>query len=1191
MDTQYFDLVNSPLKGTNLIEASAGTGKTYIIAGLFLRLILEKGILADKILTVTYTEAATEELRYRIRERLKDALKALTDGNASKDNDELITYIIAKYRKNESALWRLKDALTRFDEASICTIHGFCKRMLSENAFESNSFFNAELLTDQSNLIQEIVDDFWRKNFYTASRLLIQYAIKNKISASYFLKLIDNLSIDPSFDVIPKLKKHDISKIESKFLDAFKELQKEWILNKSAVEEILITNKVLDGTKYGSRYMPKWIAEMDDYLSSNNPVMMFDKFQKFTHSSINESLKKGFDAPENKFFNVCEDYLKIYNSVMSIYEKHILSLEYELFEFVKSEAGKKKHKLNVITFDDLLVNMYTALGQGVESVLAKAVRARYKAALIDEFQDSDPVQYSIFDNIFNIAGSVLFLIGDPKQSIYKFRGADIFAYLKASRNIKSRYTLGTNWRSTPELLKAVNTIFRNKERPFVFEGIEYNDVKPGNGNQQNDSKSFLNIWIIDKDKSDKKDGIITKGKASALISNAVAGEIYRLVSESDNAAGSVDSMVKPGHIAVLVRKNYQAKLVQNELRRFNIPSVLYGSESIFDSREAIELERIMSSVASPGDERRLKTALTSSLIGLTGNDIFKLAENESGLENYINRFYEYHDLWANYGFFRMFRHFVENECVRERQLSFTDGERRMTNIMHLAELTHSAEAEYKLGMETLVKWLKEKRTRTDNSDEYEIRLETDDDAVKIITIHRSKGLEFPIVFCPFTWEGSSLDKGKPYAFHNPENNFSLTLDLACNEKNKSISEVEELAENMRLFYVAVTRAKHSAYLFWGGIHESDTSAPAYIFHYKDKDYREPVSRLRDNAQFLTYDSIMNDISIVAETSAGAINLQNMPIFEYKRRTAIEKRDELSNRIFTGNVKNDWMISSFSALTHNVQEYIESPDYDRIDSQMASSQNLNDNEKNIFSFPKGAVAGTCIHEIFQKLDFTFSEEEQTKKIINEALEKYSIGHDWQDTILDMVKKVMNVQVSRSQPDFMLRNISLNDRISELEFYFPLSLISSQGLAEIFHKSGIKLNKNFVQLLEHLGFKPHRGFVKGYMDLVFQYKEKYFIVDWKSNHLGNDIQEYSLEKINTIMEDHYYILQYYIYTVALHRFLISRKPGYDYRKHFGGVYYMFVRGANPEHPYSGIYHDVPPKEVIESLSEYLSKNIDH
>ncbi len=1184
---QYFDLVKSPLKGINLIEASAGTGKTYIIAGLFLRLILEKGILADKILSVTYTEAATEELRHRIRERLKDALNALNGNEERLNEDELITYIAGRYKNNESALWRLKDALTRFDEASICTIHGFCKRMLSENAFESNSLFNSELLTDQSGLIQEIADDFWRRNFYTASPLIAQYAMKNNINVSGFLKLVRYLSADPSFEIIPDVQKPDISLVETRFLKTYENLRKEWLLNKSAVKDILLTNNGLNQKKYPRNNTARWIDRMEEYLSSENPVMIFDAFGKFTTGSIGDSIKKGFSAPVNKFFDACEDFLKVYDSTMLSLEKFVLFKETELFDFVKSEAVKKKRMLNVITFDDLLVNMHNALKDGNKSALAKAVRSRYKAALIDEFQDSDPVQFGIFKSIFNTPGSTLFLIGDPKQSIYKFRGADIFAYINASKNIKSKYTLGTNWRSTPELIKAVNTIFQNREYPFIFKEIAYNPVNAAGRIKGTESIAPLKIWILNKENNDKKNGIITKQNASAIIVNAVAGEIHRLVSGCGNYKNTYSRTIKPGDIAVLVRKNFQAGLVQRELQRYNIPGVLYGSESIFDSHEAGEMERVLLSVAGPGDERLLKSALATDMLGCSGKDIFDLASEETILENYINRFYEYHAMWENHGFYRMFRQFLEHEGVRGRLLSYTNGERRMTNILHLAEILHNAENGNKLGMETLIGWLDQKISDIDRPDEHEIRLETDDDAVRILTVHRCKGLEFPVVFCPFAWGESAIERDKAFAFHNPANNYNLTLDLARDPANKEIAEAEELAENMRLLYVALTRAKHSAYLFWGRINETETSAPAYIFHYAGNDLSDPVTRLRNNAQFLTYESIMKDVGLLAEKSEEAIHVQNVPKFEYKRIISTDAKPEYINRIFTGKIRNDWGISSFSGLTHDSKEFTESPDHDRIYSMPGTAQKPADNSRSIFSFPKGTFAGSCIHEIFENLDFINFKEENTRKIIKDALLKYNIEDNWQDTLADMVIKVLNTPFLRVQPDFTLRKISENDRLNELEFFYPSGLITPHGLADIFRKYRINIDNEFITSLERLGFIHRKGFVKGYIDMVFQYKEKYYIVDWKSNHLGNEIRDYASEKIDAVMKKNYYILQYYLYTVALHRFLLLRKADYDYGKHFGGIIYVFIRGIDPGYPYYGIYTDIPPKETIESLSEYFLK----
>lgn len=1197
MSTNNFDLINSPLKGTNLIEASAGTGKTYIMAGLFLRLILEKGILVDKILAVTYTEAATEELRIRIRNRLKDSLQALQSGNVSDAKDELLKELLIKYAKSESALWRIKDALTRFDEASICTIHGFCHRMLAENAFESGSLFNAELVTD-SNLTQEIVYDFWRKNFYSSSSVLAAYTYQKGINASYLLNLIKNFSIDPSFNVIPRPEMPDFSELEKRFLIAFKTLAKEWS-HKSEIADILLTSKSLSRTKYSLKGLTNWISMMDGYLNSNNPVIIFEKFDKFTSSLINYSVNKGFEPPSHPFFDLCDKYLRTYNNLKTILDKFIISLEGEFFNYVKRESAMRKLQLNIMTFDDLLVNMHKSLNSGAQSNLAKTIREKYKAALIDEFQDTDPVQYDIFNNIFGTANSILFLIGDPKQSIYKFRGADIFAYIKASRDIKTRYTLGTNWRSTPEQLKAVNAIFKSKKYPFVFNEIKYNDINANGRNDDfiiDDKKNPFNIFVINKELHDMK-GVISKGKAEAVIARSVAGEIFRLVESGKTGKAQIgSSALKPGHIAVLCRKNRQAMLVQNELQKYNIPGVLYGMESIFESHEAIEMERVIAAVSNPGDEKRLKTALATDMMGLSGNEIFSLYDDETAWEEYLNSFFEYHTIWSDSGFFRMFRSFTEKEGVRERLLSYTDGERRMTNLLHLAELLHRAETENKMGMESFVKWLKDKRILLENAEEHEIRLEIDEEAVKLITVHRSKGLEFPVVFCPFMWEGSAGDGRKPQRFHDPENNYNLTLDLACEENSKRIADTEELAENMRLLYVALTRSKYSTYLYWGRINKTETSALSYIFFNNDKDNSSgSVKELENNVKLMTYEAMMNGINAVADASDGAISVENISLYEYQRfNPAVSTDNELSCKMFSGNITNDWTVSSFSALTIGRKDYVENPDHDWIDNRILTQLNFDqitdqktDKDYNIFTFPKGAIPGTCIHEIFEKLDFTFSKDEDAANIINESLIKYGIGSEWNDALLNMVKKVTRAPLPGKQDGLMLKNIPASDKLNELEFYMPLGSITAKGLSDIFFKSGIKSNQEFAGAMRNLGFKPHRGFIKGFIDMIFLYKDKYYIVDWKSNYLGNDISDYVADKLKESMKDNYYILQYYIYSAALHRFLSFRNADYDYEKHFGGIFYIFIRGTDTKYPSCGIFHDVPQVEDLRSFSSFLSR----
>ncbi len=1191
-----FDIIKSPLKGTNLIEASAGTGKTYTLASLYLRLILDKKLMIEDILAVTYTEAATEELRLRIRDRLKEAYIALTRNNDKGAGDELLDMFVSRYSNSEGAIKRLRHAIMNFDEASIFTIHGFCQRMLLENAFESKALFNTELITGQSELLHAIVDDFWRINFYNASPLFLQYAKNKKYGVEYFMRLIGNRSIDPNFEIIPDINKPDISPVEKKVEDRFKKLRTNWPVMKSKIENILLNNEGLKRNTYQIKSIPAMIISMDDFFSTGEPAWKFDKFIKFTSSSIQGAIKKGFEAPHHPFFDLCEEFENIYTEMTNTFDSYLLFLKKDIFEYVKREFIRRKNERNIRTFDDLLENMHQALKDGGNSELARIVRKRYKAALIDEFQDTDPIQYDIFTTIFSSKESALYLIGDPKQAIYRFRGADIFAYLKASSNMQTRYTLGTNWRSKPDLIDATNTIFKIHDNPFVFKGILFPDVEPAS----NENRALLyinrkhehpmNIWFIDRHYADKEDGTINKGTAESLTSRSVAAEISRLISlgtQGDAVIG--DRAIQPNDIAVLVRKNKQAGIIQDALKTMNIPSVIYSSQSIFESYEAMEIERVMTAVAEHSNERRIKAALSTGIFGLSGNDIFTLIEDESHWEERLNRFHEYHDLWAQHGFIRMFQHLLSQENIRKRLLLFSDGERRITNLLHCAEVLHRAETDHKLGMDGLIKWLAENRYDPGESDENQIRLETDEDAVKIITIHRSKGLEFPIVFCPFAWDSSTIKGDNPFTFHNAFRDNHLTLDLgSLDDKNRIAAEKEELAENMRLLYVALTRAKHRCYITWGKINQSETSALSYIFHKNDNHKTDDLSELAAHIKTLSFDAMVDDLKALEKKSNGSIQISGLPDPVSHRDIVHDTKPQyLRCREFNGIIPHEWMITSYSTLIYRQEQSAELPDYDSVDSAK-SSQAEESEDKSIFSFPRGAKAGSCIHEIFENVDFAEPDPLPMKELINEKLTRYGFNLEWQKALFNMMNNVLDTPLDPNQQYLILRNIDAAKRLNELEFYFPLEKITSKGFADIFTQYGMDDSvKGFAGRIEKLNFKPVRGFTRGFIDLVFLYNDRYYIVDWKSNYLGDDAKAYSRETIQSAMEEHYYILQYHLYAVALHRYLQMRIPDYEYSAHFGGVFYIFVRGVEPKLKSSyGIYHDLPSRELIDTLSGYLA-----
>ncbi len=1184
-----FDLMKCPLRGSGLIEASAGTGKTHAIAGLYLRLILEGGFTVSEILVVTFTVAASQELRDRIRTRLREALRLLSGDGEVNSDDEFMNAIVTVYRKNAEAIERLQNAMKRFDEAAIYTIHSFCQQVLIENAFESGSYFDTRLITDQGELLQEIVDDFWRIHFYMASDIIIHYVL-SEFSTDYFLELIKKRSIDPSFEIFPCPGKPDDTIVE-KSLEALRiaygHLSHEWPGVRSEIENIILNDRGLNRRSYQKRWIPQWLEKMDSFVSAGNPLGAFPQLVKFTTQNIRESMKEGMQPPTHAFFDICEALQKRRDESTSLIRHYMLSLKGEFFGFVEDELKRRKAERNVRSFDDLLVSMHQALSGRGGTELIKATRKRFKAALIDEFQDTDPIQYNIFTTIFG-DDSLLYLIGDPKQAIFGFRGADIFSYMKASRRVQQRYTLKTNWRSDPDLIAAVNTIFSRVHHPFVFEDIGFTLAKSADRSREEffrgeQRQPPFHFWFIDGRYADNRDGVsINRASAERLISRAVAAEISQLTSRGSKHRATIgDKVLAPGDIAVLVRARRQARMVQEDLRRLSIPSVLHGAESIFASHETLEIERVLTAIAEPGNETYVRTALTTDIFGMSGDELFHLSEFESRFEDILNSFYRYHNLWAQHGFMLMFRTLMGQEGVRLRLLSFSDGERRLTNLLHIAELLHRTEIEKKLGIEGLIKWLLEMRENPGS--EEELRLETDDDAVKLVTIHSSKGLEYPVVFCPFTWSGIGRNKND-FTFHDPNREYNLTLDIGSqNEANLMTAQREELAENIRLLYVAITRARHRCYFVWGKINQAETSAPAYLFHQPACHNTDPVNGVRERVRSLGYDEMLDEIKELVRASENTIALSFVYDNAGERYIPYDRiSDEYSYRRFTGRIHRDWVISSYSSLVSDRRGDPEQPDYDTIGHTIDRRDRGGGDD--IFSFHRGFRAGQCIHEIFEDLDFKLKDPE-LQKLVVEKLKKYGFEPEWQQALMDMVKNVLEATLSGERA-LTLRSVERNDRLNELEFYFPLERLTSSELADIFLEFGIgDVARGFSERIRELGFKSVGGYVRGFIDMVFRYDARYHIIDWKSNYLGEAVEDYSHEALQSAMGEHYYILQYHLYAVALHRYLAMRVPDYDYRTHFGDVYYVFVRGVDHRVPPFGIYRDVPSPNLIEALSNYL------
>jgi exodeoxyribonuclease V beta subunit len=591
------------------------------------------------------------------------------------------------------------------------------------------------------------------------------------------------------------------------------------------------------------------------------------------------------------------------------------------------------------------------------------------------------------------------------------------------------------------------------------------------------------------------------------------------------------------------------------------------------------------------------------MIGFCAEDIRQFVEDENRLgdyEQHIEKFNEYNELWNTKGFFRMFRELLSDYSVRKNLLKLPDGDRRLTNVLHIAELIHRASAENRLGINSILSWIAEQRKAEEEKEEHELRLERDDEAVQILTVFKSKGLQYPIVFCPFMWQQGAVVDDDDFTFHESG---SIYLDTGSPEwagAHRALAGKENLSELVRLLYVAVTRAQNRCYITCGKIGRPAANAFDYLsMGGMDKD-EDIVAALIKKVKDFSEDDVYREIKNYTEKFRGTICLTE-PVTadpEPYQVAGDNKAEALSVRKFSGKINTDWGIASYSLLTlregHGFSIHgSENIKRDEPTEQDLFSQSESALQKSFFSFPRGAVPGSCVHSIFEKLDFTDRNTSSQKKLIYNALKNYGLlehgGEDMDKNqrvsdVCDMITKVLNAPLLPGNADFTLSEISAENRVSEMGFYYPLKRIVPGTLKNIFKKcAGMPdfQNTNFPEKIGDLKFSPIHGFMQGFIDLVFCFEGKYYLLDWKTNHLGISYMDYSRERLQISMEEAFYNLQYYIYTVALNKYLESRILDYNHERHFGGIFYLFVRGITPELPGNGIFFDLPSKEFVEEL----------
>jgi exodeoxyribonuclease V beta subunit len=844
--------------------------------------------------------------------------------------------------------------------------------------------------------------------------------------------------------------------------------------------------------------------------------------------------------------------------IQELAKRFIVSLESEFCGWAGEELRQRKCDRRVQSFDDMLTRLEAALRGQVGTELRKSLRERFAVALVDEFQDTDPVQYSIFSQIYRNNDGSVFLIGDPKQAIYGFRGADVFTYLRAARVAHRHYTLGQNWRSEARLVDGVSAIFGQRANPFVIEGINLSPVTAS-------GKADAEPLTIGGERDQPVHFWIASIRDRPRVEEAVAAEIASLLA-GETKIGS--RKIEPRDIAVLVNNNTQPISIQRALSRYRIPSVVYSAASVLKSSEASELLRVLLAVAQPTHEKIVRAALATELFGLNATALEDLASDESGWATMLNRFADYHLLWRDHGFVQMMRAFLIGEKVRSRLLSWRDGDRRLTNLLHLIELLHTACVENRFGIDGLIKWLGRQISGAgEGREDYELRLESDEDAVRIVTIHKSKGLEYGVTFCPFVrkepWTGSK----EFLKFHEDD---KLVLDLAEDPKHKKIRGSEELAENIRQLYVGLTRARHRTYPIWQERKNRSKSALAWLFSGASSPEAFLDGTKGSDVGFSLRSSFADSDEVVVE---------NLPETEGKvfARTAALPTT-LAPRVFDKEIDRSWRISSFTSLISGRTEQTETPDYDAVESDGEIAEGAALPAKGIHAFPGGMRAGTCLHLILEELDFT--DLSQLRPIVTRKLADFHF-ENFADVVCEALEKTLCLPLG--EDGFTLSEISRASRLSELEFTFPITALTTSRLRKVFQIDDLPL------AIDHLQFAPTNGFMKGFIDLVFERAGRFYFADWKSNWLGTDASSYAPQNVAAEMTRHFYNLQLSIYTVALHRYLQQRLADYDYEKHFGGAFYIFLRGIDPRKPSNGIFFARAPHKFVRQLNEIFHGNV--
>ncbi|RDU96980.1 exodeoxyribonuclease V subunit beta [Trinickia dinghuensis] len=1244
---QPLDVFTCVLTGVNQIEASAGTGKTWNICALYVRLLLERDLNADQILVVTFTKAATAELHERIRGRLAELARAIEiddDGGDPFVAQLLDTTLGPDGLDRELAGKRIRRALSTFDQAAIHTIHAFCQRALQEAPFAAAMPFAFEMEADDASLRFELAAQFWRERIEPvaatypafAAWLVARGASPLELDAQLARRLkkpLAQLRWGTSGTTPPTLERERNDDARARF-DAAGAL---WHAERESIERVLDdaqaalkqTTHKREAVRAALDAWGRYFAEGDCHAAPPREAA------KLTATALAKATKVKFEPPEHPFFELADALASAAEAAEAGHRTRWLALLAMWLDGAPQALSAMKRTRRLASFDDLLSNLHGALT--AHPWLADTLRARYPAALIDEFQDTDPLQFAIFERIFAGPGSdgeagPLFLVGDPKQAIYSFRAADLHTYLAARHAATARYTLAVNQRSTAPLVAACNRIFGANPRAFVLDGLDYTPVAAAgraraplidetDPARERDADGALRVWMLPSGEA-----TLIKREAQRQAAEACGQEIVRLLRGAREGGVALGAQaLAPADIAVLVRTHKQGSLMKRVLAAWGVGSVELAQSSVFATLDAEQLERVLAAVDAPGDLRRLRAALAADWFGLDAQALARLAQladapalaHADEATAWVERFSRYRSLWLDRGFATMWRTMMRELGIGERLIAGREGERRLTDVNHLAELAGARSAVHP-GIAPTLRWLAAERARGGGEDA-QLRLESDRDLVQIVTVHKSKGLEYAVVFCPFLGDGARMTgvgTGLPDASEYHEDaqaGARAVLHYGCEGADADRAEAEaareEAAERARLVYVALTRAVHRCYLVAG----------AYLSSRSTKESRRSVLNwlvAGDGRPFETWadDPPADDAIEAAWAGLADDTIARAPLPSPARRVPLAREaalgSKLAARTMGRTLTETWRIASFSSLAAAGARHASvtvddepRPDHDALAAARQEAAAAADPvwlpeptlpvpaptpeallaADDILAFPRGAAAGECLHRMFELADF--SDPSTWPGAIADALVERPVATD-ADTAARlpamMAHLIADVTATEVAPGMTLAALDPTRRLTEWPFLFASPSLELPALRGLLARHG------YADVALEAGTLS--GYVKGFIDMVVEHEGRFWIIDWKSNHLGTSPAEYGAAALEAAMAHHAYHLQALLYLVAVHRYLKARRPSYDYDAHIGGYSYLFVRGVRPSWrdgavP-AGVHARRPARELIEALDALMS-----